>query len=854
MNYRKLRIHIGNGLIIWVIALNWCNFEAAALITKNKANAEKTAAVNNAVNAEIQKAQTRENALKAQNNTLSMQANTLNVQNQKIQAQMNTLNAEKANLDTQYKSLQASKLVADNAIKERDASISRNAEETRKLNESITNLQAQISQKENEKTELSARVTQIEAEMKSFEEQANREREEIVRANESEQATLNADISSKASQLNSKTEELTKLKAETAAMEANRNNAEMAYMLSEDLLRSEVSGLKTELQNLLVRARKQITEAKEREKASEARYEAEILKLRGMIVEFQRMEAQYLNEIDHLKTMLIDKSRQMQDFVNKAKQMETRAVAKITELTQQMAAQQEEYEDRLRAYEAAEREAMLAADKLGTKLFEAKAVNKRIAEAAEAARTAVAEKTKQIEQMRQRTYVLRRQEGVLDADEVAKLFSNREVGLSGKHGSRREIMDGNKRKRYAGGELPRTSREMRRYEPTRAGTNRYNNSASKNSRRRKTQKVRAMEYEPPPDDQVYPYNYQQAYEYEMDAPQIQNDRSLGCTWSIPQAYIPGDSLLGYRVDAPQDIPTTDGSQQGLAMSTPQGGQSTGNVRRFRVTKGSHFAEGTQQAVPNAGNIQVVPTTNSSHFAVGTQQVAPIGGNMQRVPVIMGTQQVVPNAGNIQVVPTTNSSHFAVGTQQVIPVSDMQEVPDAVSTQQVMSNPNGGLQLDKPVMIRNQNANLAVQKDREDGNRAPMEYEQLVEQFRVRRNAQPQQITETEVIKQLQGAKTNLNKDDELVELAIEALVGAISKITDHDEEKVSSAMNLLGAGMELPDKLDAIVEVIREKYNPDILQKAVVELTRRYRQRSTFVEESLRHLYGNNGKKLLSWQ
>ncbi|MDR0942076.1 MAG: hypothetical protein LBM19_00440 [Holosporales bacterium] len=123
------------------------------------------------------------------------------------------------------------------------------------------------------------------------------------------------------------------------------------------------------------------------------------------------------------------------------------------------------------------------------------------------------------------------------------------------------------------------------------------------------------------------------------------------------------------------------------------------------------------------------------------------------------------------------------------------------------------------------------------------------------NSYMQQPNNAQTINSLQITlqQPRQTKQDELVDFAVEAILKSILNMTNNDVEKTNAAMNLIGAGVELPETLNAIVGVVREQYNPEILTKAVEEINRRQQQRNIFVNESLNHLYGKNGEKLIYW-
>lgn len=99
----------------------------------------------------------------------------------------------------------------------------------------------------------------------------------------------------------------------------------------------------------------------------------------------------------------------------------------------------------------------------------------------------------------------------------------------------------------------------------------------------------------------------------------------------------------------------------------------------------------------------------------------------------------------------------------------------------------------------------------------------------------------------------IENETELVDFAIDSILKSLQKMTGYDVEKTNISMNLIGADPELAKKLNAVMEVLKEQFDPRILKKAFEEIAKRYNQRLDFVNESLAHLYGADGKDLVLW-
>lgn len=97
------------------------------------------------------------------------------------------------------------------------------------------------------------------------------------------------------------------------------------------------------------------------------------------------------------------------------------------------------------------------------------------------------------------------------------------------------------------------------------------------------------------------------------------------------------------------------------------------------------------------------------------------------------------------------------------------------------------------------------------------------------------------------------QNEDLVNFAVDVTLTAIQKITNYDVDKTNAVMNLIGAGAELSGQLNAIMEAIKDQYNPEIFELAIKEIERRYAQRKNFVNESMTHLYGASGPAITNW-
>ena len=94
----------------------------------------------------------------------------------------------------------------------------------------------------------------------------------------------------------------------------------------------------------------------------------------------------------------------------------------------------------------------------------------------------------------------------------------------------------------------------------------------------------------------------------------------------------------------------------------------------------------------------------------------------------------------------------------------------------------------------------------------------------------------------------------VVKLAVDSIIEALLRITNYDVDKTNAAMDLLGSGLELPSKLDNVVNVVQEKFNPVIFKKAIEEINKTTAKNKDLVKSTMRHTYGKDGNKLVSWR
>ncbi|MDR0744378.1 MAG: hypothetical protein LBE97_00245, partial [Holosporales bacterium] len=57
----------------------------------------------------------------------------------------------------------------------------------------------------------------------------------------------------------------------------------------------------------------------------------------------------------------------------------------------------------------------------------------------------------------------------------------------------------------------------------------------------------------------------------------------------------------------------------------------------------------------------------------------------------------------------------------------------------------------------------------------------------------------------------------------------------------------------LPKKINSVLKVLRKEFPPEVLEKALKKISSMYNQKQTFINESLKYLYGPEGDSLVDW-
>lgn len=126
-----------------------------------------------------------------------------------------------------------------------------------------------------------------------------------------------------------------------------------------------------------------------------------------------------------------------------------------------------------------------------------------------------------------------------------------------------------------------------------------------------------------------------------------------------------------------------------------------------------------------------------------------------------------------------------------------------------------------------------------------------------RKLEPETVTPTATPAPQQTSATledPRNSEDALVDFGVESLKKAVAKIADGDQEKTDAAMNLFGADKDLPKKLAAVIDIVKNKFDPEIAKEIFATISEKYGKRRDAVDKIIDVLYGDEGKKLLSWR
>ncbi|MDR3031085.1 MAG: hypothetical protein LBU35_01725, partial [Holosporales bacterium] len=97
-------------------------------------------------------------------------------------------------------------------------------------------------------------------------------------------------------------------------------------------------------------------------------------------------------------------------------------------------------------------------------------------------------------------------------------------------------------------------------------------------------------------------------------------------------------------------------------------------------------------------------------------------------------------------------------------------------------------------------------------------------------------------------------EPEDVTIAVSSILNAVLKLNNYNIEKTNASMNILASGRELPEKMKAILEVLQEQFNPEILEKAFQKISSIYDRKQTSIMNTLENAYGEAAaEQIIDW-
>jgi hypothetical protein len=1051
-------------IAVFALILHWILItDANALITKSKATAEKTAAVN----AAIAQNQSKMNAIQAesQNKIKAIQAklNKTITQNQSkiniLQAELNNaltdskrIATEKANSEkAATENLLKAKNETTKALKELDDTRKKTKEETAKLNSSITGLKNEITKKKQEKTNLDKLLKAAKKSRQEYEEKIEKEKKAANEKFTSEKKKLRDSLSQKTKQLGTKTTKLKNLARVYANSKDNSSTSEATYLVEIELLKSEVSTLKEDIQSLLQRAKEFETESRKYEQKLLEKSDKERRHFIDIIIKNHENELHTLTEIGNLKTRLDEEKRKQDTIINHAKIREAKLNTKITELVKKIKDDQEKYASVIKFNRESElknlalidrinfelREAILVNATLNTKILkmrEAKAREDRADSSVEAKRllqmdsqnTDLKEaefrndilfgKLLELTKKNEAT-ALNNEKLVGDYQQKVKTLKNN-IKMSNEltkqltkiYNDRGNWTDGEKI--FTENEIetiasqPHIFDEMPEEEEGNAinsieNTHYLNNNTYTSETNGETEEVMNEDNTIIPDSEfeesiamrkphigtivnreklsnpdipttiLHRFNklapnkkfertnylkhtrqnignhhkivnmkfqnhdFTKKHQDGENIVRTKKVQTTSLTPRNPENLTEGRKKYTGRTHKKSIRKTTNNTInrkniKNLHDNTNQMAQNNVRSRNFEnnETPTSHYdisenissmgsigaIEGENTSIKKhrgklaqfgenrfyGNNIQddqvntINPNTTIKNSQTSSKQRGTISKNtanqdphaeiryenasqMKNSALPMNLNKLEANGTtfhtNTSGVSTQQAKKLVIGNRRG--QSDVTNISTGQHASSVRKHNNGNVGTsyrqnshtstinadNEPIMYTENNTFIEPKFQKNSENQANYPNTQPANNSLQPEQIEPENFSQianvddknNNIMTELQKSMKKKSKEEKLIDFAIDATINAILKVTNYDVTKTNASMNLIGSGQELPEKLDALVKVIKEQYNPQVSDKVLLKIAEMTKQKQNFVDESLKHIYGNNGDKLIYW-
>ncbi len=839
--------------------------------------------INDAVNKERQSWQKK---ISENENKIKILQSDLN----KAVAESKKLSDEKVSYEQKAKDdLTKVKKEKENAINDL-AKAKKEFETTKKqLDTSITSLQKEVQVKEAEKSVLSKKVSDTENARLASETNLKKTIDTTKKQYNTKIKNLNKQISQKTKQLKQKTNQLNALSSEYKTQSENVSKAETNAYYELEILKGEVKKLKTELRILVENAKAIESEREQYVENMQKKFMIERKNFVQQVKANQDLELQNLLKIEQLNNLIHQLILKNSKLDEAGKTLEAKLMAKIETLKKQQKLFAKKYELVINAYAKAEAKNLQTIDALNQELSDAKAKNLALIKVAEQMN-----KSKIVEDIADSRLEANT---LLKVDDLTNELNNAihknkllvsNIGNIKEHINKIKQSNSETEQKYQKDiktltkELEKAATEFKKL------SEKYNNRGnwkkeklefSKNNISTQPQEQEARKQNTSMPEvpgfkewkAIRDVNYDGTHKnssYESDnfttsskkqeypAPFLRNTNFEKDKQNYPKQP---SNKAGYWYNSetfapistrrsPAPIPTSTEYENGTPYFHQQQNRTAVHTNpRFAPSQRNSLIYSATSVENNNSTPDFQWQSNGNVMPANTS-LSPLEGTTvsTRRPWVMNAEgyenntQYIHQQQNHGMIPA--SSGFAHSSQKnsrgyptSMPtgISAGNGTPETTQQQDYSYPPRSGNLPYQSAISWGKNRNVKHSSENKQQN-TPHNYDEVMA------NLNDIQIK----------PKTS---EENLVEFAIDAILKAIQKMTHYDVDKTNAAMNLIGSGEELPQQLNAIMEVTKEKYNPAIFEKAITEIANRYTQRKNFMNESMKHLYGKNGDKLINW-
>jgi chromosome segregation ATPase len=720
--------------------------------------------------------------------------------------------------------------------KERDDAAAKAKQEQEKLTGEVTALRSDIAAREAEKSELSAQVKAAEEARRQLEETTTKETEALRNTHEQEVQRLNTEISNWTTQLNQKVDELAKVQQMAEESKKAYAGAEEAYLVEAEILRNEITQLKATLESQLNNLKTLELNSKQREDELQKNANDEKKKLTDVILSYQETEIRLLSELDDLQTKLMVAEAEAQRKDNEHKIAIMRMTSQIKEMVAKANQIKADHEAIIQASREAELRTLEYIDELSTELVEMRMANEALLQSINALKSqydsAIQERSKIEEQYNSalqaqskaaaerdsvaaqyNSTIQERSKIAAERDSVAaqynsiiqersRLTEERDRLNSRLNGTWAKIEDGltseeigvlfHSKLGTQSATAPVVSTQEPPVDSRRPPQRRGYEEDSWDSPRRRLQQQRYAE-------DSTPVAQRRGYE-EDDWDPLQRRRPQQQRYEDDRRIAASRQPQRWRHDEEDDKP----SRQQLRKYDEESDQPLirRQQRRYDEDTGKSVAE---QRLRSDGIDKSKPAPVISKASASAPRPAVAAPVSQKTTTV--AQVAAPPAAPV----ATVSQRQTVAPAPATPVAVPQRAP---VLQQSRPEQSRYADIDRQVAARS----------RSDNTRPASRINSIDNQ-----------------------------QDAKLIDQAVNMIVETLMKLTNNDIAKTNAAMNLIGAGAELPSTVESVLSVVAERFNPEVFKAAMSEIENRGTHRTTFVSESLDHLYGANGSKLIYW-